>query len=162
MPDAQNKQLSLKQYKGKPVVVIFYLGHGCPHCIQQLAAFAPKTEEFAKLGISLVAISTDSVDGLMKTAEKVADTGGFPFPLLSDKSMQSFKAYRAFDDFENKPLHGTFLIDGDGLVRWQDISYDPFTETKFLLEEAQRLLGKMRVPTLAGTPVDEAGKPGGE
>ncbi|MCD6050413.1 MAG: redoxin protein, partial [Verrucomicrobia bacterium] len=162
LPDAQNKSLSLKQYKGKPVIVIFYLGHGCPHCIQQLAAFAPKTEEFAKLGISLVAISTDSVDGLKETAKKVADTGGFPFPLLSDKSMQSFKAYRAFDDFENLPLHGTFLIDGEGLVRWQDISYDPFTETKFLLEEAQRLLGKVRVPSLAGTPVSEAGKPGGE
>jgi hypothetical protein len=37
-------------------------------------------------------------------------------------------------------LHGTFLIDEEGLVRWQDISYEPFMDTKFLLEEAKRLL----------------------
>jgi peroxiredoxin len=160
LPDAQNRPVSLRQYKGKPVIVIFYLGNGCPHCIEQLAAFAPMTEDYAKLGISLVAISTDSVDGLKETAKKASANGGFPFPLLSDKSMQIFKAYRAFDDFENQPLHGTFLIDGEGLVRWQDISYQPFTETKFLLEEAQRLLGKVRTPALAALPA--AGKAGGE
>jgi len=160
LPDAQNRQLALRQYKGKPVIVIFYLGNGCPHCIEQLAAFAPMTEDYAKLGISLVAISTDSIDGLKETAKKASANGGFPFPLLSDKSMQIFKAYRAFDDFENQPLHGTFLIDGEGMVRWQDISYQPFTETKFLLEEAQRLLGKVRTPTLAVVPA--TGKAGGE
>ena len=160
LPDAQNRQLALRQYKGKPVIVIFYLGHGCAHCIEQLAAFAPMTEDYAKLGISLVAISTDTIDGLKETAKKASANGGFPFPLLSDKSMQVFKAYRAFDDFENQPLHGTFLIDGEGMVRWQDISYQPFTETKFLLEEAQRLLGKVRTPTLAAVP--GTGKAGGE
>jgi len=39
------------------------------------------------------------------------------------------------------PLHGTFLVDGNGKVRWQDISYDPFTELKFLATESRRLLG---------------------
>ena len=54
--------------------------------------------------------------------------------------MKTFKAFRAHDDFEQQPLHGTFLIDGDGRIRWQDISFQPFMETKFLLGEAQRLL----------------------
>jgi hypothetical protein len=39
-------------------------------------------------------------------------------------------------------LHGTFLIDGMGYIRWLDISYDPFTETEFLLKESQRLLSQ--------------------
>jgi hypothetical protein len=47
-----------------------------------------------------------------------------------------------YDDFENQPLHGTFLIDGEGNVRWQDISYEPFMDHQFLLKEAQRLLAK--------------------
>jgi hypothetical protein len=51
-----------------------------------------------------------------------------------------FKAYRAYDDFEGQPLHGTFLVDAGGLVRWQDISYEPFTEVTYLLKEAKRLL----------------------
>ena len=52
----------------------------------------------------------------------------------------AFKAYRAYDDFEDMPLHGTFLIDGEGLIRWHDISYEPFLEPDFLLDEAKRIL----------------------
>ena len=44
--------------------------------------------------------------------------------------------------FEQQPLHGTFLLDKTGLVRWQDISYEPFTDTEFLLKETKRLLGQ--------------------
>ena len=65
---------------------------------------------------------------------------GFPFPVLSDQDMRVFKAYRAYDDFEDQPLHATFLIDAGGLVRWQDVSYEPFTDADFLLREARRLL----------------------
>jgi peroxiredoxin/tetratricopeptide (TPR) repeat protein len=139
LPDEHGKQLSLADYRGRPVVVIFFLGNGCPHCIEQLNAFEPEVSAFAKAGISLVAISTDSVDGLRKTFEKskLPDK----IPLVSDHDFKAFKTYRAFDEFENIPLHGTFLIDGAGLVRWQDISFEPFREPKFLLTEAKRLLG---------------------
>jgi hypothetical protein len=51
-----------------------------------------------------------------------------------------FKEYRCFDDFENQPLHGTFIIDAKGMVRWQDISYEPFMNHEFLLKESTRLL----------------------
>ena len=44
-----------------------------------------------------------------------------------------------FDDFENIPLRN-LLIDGEGLIRWQDIGYEPFKDPKFLLKEAKRLL----------------------
>ncbi|MBK8002276.1 MAG: redoxin domain-containing protein [Verrucomicrobia bacterium] len=141
LADANGKQVSLKQYRGKPVVVLFYLGYGCVHCLEQLNAFGPATKDFAEAGISLVAISTDTVEGLKKTFAKSKSEDGFPFPLLSDEPLAAFKSFRAFDDFENMPLHGTFLIDGQGLVRWQDISFEPFTDTKFLLAESKRLLG---------------------
>ena len=48
-------------------------------------------------------------------------------------------------------VHGTFLVDGDGLVRWQDISYEPFTEPRFLLGEAKRLLKLPSGALLTGT-----------
>ncbi len=139
--DSEGKKVSLKDYRGKPVVVLFYLGYGCVHCLEQLNAFDPVTKDFEDASISLVAISTDSVDGLKKTFEKSKNDGGFRFPLLSDKPLDTFKSFRAFDDFEDLPLHGTFLIDGQGLVRWQDIGFEPFTDTKFLLAESRRLLG---------------------
>jgi alkyl hydroperoxide reductase subunit AhpC len=110
--------------------------------------FSPMTRDFADAGIAIVAISTDSVEGLNKMADKAKSESGFSFPLVSDHELKVFKAYRAFDDFEKMPLHGTFLVDGEGLVRWQDISYEPFKEAKFLLEESKRLLGQPK-PQLA-------------
>jgi hypothetical protein len=35
------------------------------------------------------------------------------------------------------------LVDGMGLVRWHDVSYEPFTNAQFLLDEAKRLLGAL-------------------
>ena len=149
LPSGEDRTFSLRQFRGKPVIVIFYLGSGCAHCIEQLVAFAPMADEFKAAGIALVAVSTDSVEGLRDTAEKAKYNGGFPIPLVSDASLKTFKTYRAHDDFEAKPLHGIFLIDGDGLIRWQDISYQPFMDGKFLLTEAKRQLGLPKNPSTA-------------
>ena len=70
--------------------------------------------------------------------------GKFPFPLLANAELEVFKAYRAYDDFEERPLHGVFLIDGEGLVRWCDVSFEPFMDAKFVLGEARRLLGQSK------------------
>ncbi len=142
LTDGQGKQHTLADYAGRPVIVIFYLGKGCAHCIEQLGTFAPETDRFRKAGIDLIAISTDAVDGLRETFQQNKTGSPFPFPLVSDASLNIFKQYRAYDDFEQQPLHGTFLIDRQGLVRWQDISYEPFTEAEFLLQESKRLLAQ--------------------
>jgi peroxiredoxin/tetratricopeptide (TPR) repeat protein len=141
LTDGQGKKHSLADYAGKPVIVIFYLGKGCAHCIEQLSAFAPEVDRFKQAGIDLVAISTDHIGGLLETFQ-LNQNKPFPFPLLSDASLEVFKQYRAYDDFEKQPLHGTFLIDRAGLVRWQDISYEPFEEVEFLLNESKRLLAQ--------------------
>lgn len=142
LKDAAGGDHSLGDYHGKPVVVIFYLGYGCLHCAEQLQQFSAAAHEFAEAGISLVAISSDDADGLKRSLENYKD--GLPLALLSDSSLDTFKAYRCHDDFEQQPLHGTFLIDGDGLVRWQDISYEPFKDPKFILGEAKRLFGQSK------------------
>jgi peroxiredoxin len=129
--------ISSKSFKGKPTLVIFYLGEGCPHCVEQIGKFAGQAKAFKDAGISIVAISTDTPDALARalTGEKK-----IPFPIASDVKCDVFKQFRAFDDFENQPLHGTFLIDPKGLVRWHDIAYEPFMDTAFVLNEAKRLL----------------------
>jgi peroxiredoxin/tetratricopeptide (TPR) repeat protein len=142
LSDGQGKKHTLADYAGRPVIVIFYLGKGCAHCIEQLGTFAPETDRFKQAGIDLIAISTDGVDGLRETFQQNKTGTPFPFPLVSDASLKVFKQYRAYDDFEQQPLHGTFLIDRQGLVRWQDISYEPFTEAEFLLRESKRLLAQ--------------------
>jgi peroxiredoxin len=139
LKDAAGQSHSLADWHGKPVVLIFYLGHGCLHCVQQLHAFDPKYDEFRKAGLELVAIGSDDAESLNRALDNYAGDK-FQTLLLSDASLDVFKTYRTYDDFEQQPLHATFLIDGNGLVRWQDISYEPFMDAGFVLAEAQRLL----------------------
>ena len=155
LPDGDGGKISLKNYKGRPVIVIFYLGAGCLHCVEQLNTFGPMTQEFAEAGISLVGISTDEVSVLKDSLDDFKVDGKFPFPLVSDHELKVFKTYRAFDDFENQPLHGTFLIDQSGSVRWHDISYEPFEDAEFLLKEAKRLISRPGLPkVVAGSSPD--------
>jgi len=126
---------------GRPRVAVFFLGKGCTHCMEQLNAFAPVAKRFDEAGIDLIAVSTDTPEGLKETlAGEEGKTSPFPFPLYSDSGLAAFKAYRAYDDFEEMPLHGTYLIDGGGRIRWLEISYQPFMKPEWLLEECQRLL----------------------
>lgn len=137
-------KINLSDYRkqGKPVVVVFYLGNGCEHCMTQLSAFVPLASDFEKAGISLVAVNAEGQQGLPKLTQSLELKSAFPFPVLADASKRSFKAFRAYDDFEKTPLHGLFLIDGTGKVRWQEIRFEPFQDVKFLLTEAKRLLAK--------------------
>ncbi|QDT07125.1 Putative peroxiredoxin/MT2597 [Rubripirellula lacrimiformis] len=126
------------QYDGKPHIMIFYLGFGCLHCIEQLHTFQPRMKEFQDMGIDVVALSTESIDEL-KTGLESFDQE-MSIPLMSDSDQHIFRSFRCWDDFEDQPLHGTFLIDCQGKVRWQDIGYEPFNDVDFLLKESKRLL----------------------
>ena len=98
--------------------------------------------DFKAAGISLAAIGPEPLVELAKAHELCAgEEKRFPFPLYSDLSTNAFKAYRSYDDFEDLPLHGTFLIDGERRLRWMDVGPEPFQKPDFLLKEAKRLLG---------------------
>ncbi len=136
--DSNNEEASSESYSGENYLMIFYLGHGCLHCAEQLQAFGPRVGDFEDAGIKMIAISSDDQKGLDKSIEDF--DGEMPMRLASNSALDTFKAFRAHDDFESQPLHGTFLIDKDGRVRWQDISYEPFMDHEFLLQESKRLL----------------------
>lgn len=140
LPGATDATVSLDDYRGRPVVIIFYLGSGCLHCVEQIQKFSPMASAFTEAGLSIVAISSEPLDILRGSLAKLGQNESIAFRLAADPQLGVFKAYRAFDDFENMPLHGTFLIDADGLIRWHDISYEPFTDPEFVLGEAKRLL----------------------
>lgn len=126
--------------RGRPTLVVFYLGFGCLHCIEQLQAVSPRAADFAAAGIDIVAIGSDAAGRAAESLAAMAENERFAFPLLADAELTAFKAWRCHDDFEQMPLHGTFLVDADGLVRWQDIGFEPFTQVDWLLAESRRLL----------------------
>ena len=149
---AQGDTLASSDFKGKPLLLVFYLGYGCAHCVEQLNLIAPRVDEFSDQEIAVAAISTESWDELADSLKQSELLGELDFPLMANESLDVFKQYRAFDDFEDTPLHGTFLIDPDGQVRWQDVSYEPFTDIDFILTEAKRLLAQPQSIRIAKKP----------
>ena len=144
LADVDDKPRSLTDYRGRPVIVVFYLGYGCLHCAEQLQAMAKKFDAIKQAGFEVIAVSTDKQINLKRAYENFE--GGFPFPLVADPEMSVFRQFRCYDDFEKAALHGTFVIDAQGVVRWQDISYEPFMDIDFLLKESVRLVAFKPAP----------------
>jgi peroxiredoxin len=144
LPRADGPDLTLAGLRGKPFLLVFFLGFGCVHCVDQLDSLAPRAAEFEAAGIPIVTVGTDTLDQVRASHQRAleADEPPFPFPVASDPELVAFRQWGCFDEFEATALHGTFLIDGDGLVRWQDISVEPFMATEFLLRECRRLLAQ--------------------
>lgn len=140
LPDENRQLISLADYRDRPVVILFYLGSGCLHCAEQLQLFAKHQQQFARSGISLIGITTDTTEVLKKSLERNSSDGSFPFKIVSDSELKVFKRYQAFDDFEGIPLHATYLVDGSGKIRWHEVGAEPFMDVEFLHGECRRLL----------------------
>jgi peroxiredoxin len=136
--DTAGKPWSLAAHKGRNVLVLFFLGGKCAHCMQQLQEFGKEYKALERLGVDTVAVSTDAAEAtrMLKNNQEGVK---FPMPMLADPKLDAFKRYQAYDDFEGQPLHGTFLIDAEGNVRFQRIAADPFLDVEFIKTEAARV-----------------------
>lgn len=139
LPDRFGNVLSMERFRGRPLVLVFYLGAGCPHCIEQLKSFVPLREKYEQAGLTVIAVSTDSVDGLQKTFQVAGAGDAIPFQLVSDEKQSTFGEFGAMDSRNNEPLHGTYLISPNGRILWHNIRREPFMATRSLLDEAQRV-----------------------
>ena len=142
-PDTAGKTWTLADKKGKNVVVLFFLGGKCAHCMQQLQVFGKEFQALAALNTELVAVSTETLEA-SKSLKDNKDGVKFPMPILPDPRLESFKEYQAHDDFENQPLHGTFLIDTAGKIRYLRVSAEPLLDVEFIKAEVGRI---NRLPT---------------
>ncbi len=136
--DTDGKAWTLADHKGRNVIALFYLGGKCPHCMQQLQDFGKHLEAFRALDTDLVAIGTDPLEAA-RALKSNAEGVKFPMPFLPDPTLETFRRFHAFDDFESTPLHAVYLIDARGEVRFQRVSADPFLDVEFLKGEAARV-----------------------
>jgi alkyl hydroperoxide reductase subunit AhpC len=122
------------------------------HCKAQLEAFVKQRSQLAEAGWTVIAISSDNRDSVKQSLTSY-QPGPFPFTMLADPELKVFQSYRAYDDFERIALHGTFLIDGQGLVRWTDVSYEPMMDVPFVIAEFKRLLSRPLPPSPSQAPL---------
>lgn len=111
-------KVSLKDLKGKKVVLYFYPKDMTSGCTQQACDFRDMYSQFKKKGIQVIGVSKDSIESHQKFRTKYK----LPFPLLADEDQTLCKA---FGVWKEKSLYGrkfmgivrtTFVINEDGEI----------------------------------------------
>jgi thioredoxin-dependent peroxiredoxin len=118
LPDADGKEVSLSDFRGRKVVVYFYPAAMTPGCTKQACDFRDSLASLQAAGYAVVGVSPDKPAKLAKFRERDAVN----FPLLSDESKATLDAYGAFGE---KTMYGkkvtgvirsTFVVDESGKV----------------------------------------------
>lgn len=118
LPSDDGKVISLKEFRGKKVVLYFYPKDNTPGCTREACSFRDAYDLFLEKGAVVVGVSAD--DGT--SHEKFRKKHGLPFYLLSDTGHSVLKAY---DVWGKKSMYGksfmgiirsTFIIDEKGKI----------------------------------------------
>ena len=114
----EGEQVSLSQFRGKPVVLYFYPRDDTPGCTAQARGFRDDWDEYQRRGAVVLGVSPDDVDSHVRFRQKYE----LPFTLLADPDHRVAELYGAWGE---KTLYGrksvglirsTFVIDRDGTV----------------------------------------------
>ncbi|MEM9826553.1 MAG: peroxiredoxin family protein [Planctomycetota bacterium] len=147
--DATGKAVFGEEFRGRPTLILFYLGAGCLHCVEQLHAFNDQVDRFKSAGIDVIAISTEDVETLRSGLDDYEKK--LEIPLLSRGDDDIFEAFGCWDEFSGEALHGTFFVTADGKMRFWDIGAEPMMDVDFVLAEAKRqmAIGSTQVQKIA-------------
>lgn len=132
--DVNGQRVTLAQFKGKNVLLVFYLSDQCLHCMDQLRAINKRMKEFGDLNTVVLAVSA-ATPAANKASLKLAE---FSATLISDVNHANARRFASFDDLEDMELHSTILIDAQGKVRWKRTGGEPFDDVDYLLKEINR------------------------
>jgi peroxiredoxin Q/BCP len=107
LTDQDGASVSLKDFKGKKVIVYFYPAAMTPGCTKQACDFRDSLDSLAASGYAVLGISPDKPEKLAKFRDRDSVT----FPLLSDPDKTTLEAYGAYGE---KKLYGKLVV---GVIR---------------------------------------------
>lgn len=116
LQDQHGAPVRLSRFRGRKVVLVFYPLAFSGICHGELSALRDHPIDDAQV----LTVSVDSV-----FAHRAwADREGFTFSLLSDfwPHGQVARAYGVFDEAKGVAQRGTFVIDGEGVIRWSVVN----------------------------------------
>jgi peroxiredoxin Q/BCP len=113
LPGTGERSYSLSEYRGQPVVLVFYPGDNTPVCTKQLNSYTSDIGQFEGVNAQVLAISPQSVE----SHEGFAAKHGFKFPLLADTDKRVAALYGTLGPL-GFPRRSVFVIDADGVVRY--------------------------------------------
>ena len=115
------EKVTLSSFLGKKnVVVVFYPYSFTGTCTGELCALRDDLSSFQNENVELLAVSVDS----MFTQKVFATQENYNFPVLSDfwPHGATAQAYGIFNQATGSAIRGTFIIDKEGILRWQVVN----------------------------------------
>jgi peroxiredoxin Q/BCP len=108
-----HRAYTLAEFRGRPLVLVFYPGDNTAVCTRQLNAYTNDIGEFESLDAQILAISPQSVESHDAFS---TDQGGFAFPLLADTEKRVGKLYGILGPvgFYRRSI---FVVDKEGVLR---------------------------------------------
>lgn len=142
--DPEGKSHRLEEFTSDgPVVIFFYYGYSCNHCVAQLVALNDDLRHFSELGVRIVAISPDSP---AQSQDAFIRYGRVGFTVLADESNGVAQQYGCFDpaddDSDGLRKHGTFVVNRDGRIIWAYRGTEPYVDNRKLLKLLALLEGR--------------------
>jgi peroxiredoxin len=115
-----NQTLSLRELRGRPVILAFYPADWSPVCGDQMALYQEILPEFQGLDAVLLGISVDGVWCHLAFAKDRK----LRFPLLADFEPKGAvsRLYGAFQPSVGESARALFVVDAQGIIRWSYLS----------------------------------------
>jgi thioredoxin-dependent peroxiredoxin len=117
LKDGDGRDWRLADQRGKVVVLLFYPGDETPICTKQMCSVRDRWEDYQATGAEVVGISSDSVE----SHQKFAAHHDLPLRLLSDADQSVSHLYGARSLIPGRAARSVFVIDADGILRYQDV-----------------------------------------
>lgn len=108
-----DRDYSLSDYRGRPVVLVFYPSDDSPVCAKQLNSYNDGLEQFVDLEAQILAISAQDVS----SHEKFSDKHDLSFPLLVDGDKAVAGSYGTLGPI-GFPRRSVFIVDTEGMIRY--------------------------------------------
>jgi peroxiredoxin Q/BCP len=137
LPATGGTTVSLSDYRGHPVVLVFYPGDDTPVCTKQLNAYNDGLDEFEQLDAHVLGISAQDV----ASHERFSTKHGFKFPLLADTDKSVAAAYGTLGPI-GFPRRSVFVVDREGVIRYvhraiAGLTYRPVSELVDVLKRVE-------------------------
>jgi len=142
LPDQDGKIHTLKEYRGKWVILYFYPKDDTPGCTKEACSFRDSIAQFQKFGVVILGVSKDSV----ALHRRFADKYHLNFTLLSDESRQMIDAYHAWGvkKFLGREFEGvlriTYLINPAGEIAKTYEKVNPLVHSAEILADLKMLV----------------------
>jgi peroxiredoxin (alkyl hydroperoxide reductase subunit C) len=115
------KSISLKDYEGKWVVLLFYpadFTFVCPTELQEAGEFY---DEFKKNGAEIMSVSTDTAFAHKAWHDTSEAIGKVQYPMLADPTGDVCRQFGTYIPREGLSLRATFIIDPKGVLKAVDM-----------------------------------------